>query len=216
VIAGSAVSSEPSDLGAKDGMANLVVTDPPYFDYISYDRLSAFYRSWFEEDVVAGQPILPTGTDPRQSFGTLLGAAFAKSASLLTADGLLAFTYHSSSQAAWEALGIALDEAKLRVTALWPVLADPHMGHHGTSGACQYDLVIVTRHVSQVEPSSPTFGTAGGLDWLASLGLELPTPDRMSALYAYEVLGSRWATVADHDEVVGGQASGLAGEKCDT
>ncbi|MER5672791.1 hypothetical protein [Pseudonocardia alni] len=193
LVAGSATAVDSTVSSSRT--ADLVITDPPYFDYISYDRLSAFYRSWFDEDSVSGDPILPDEANPRHSFGIRLGAALTESASALKDGGLLAFTYHSSSRPAWEALGLALDEAKLRVTALWPVLADPHMGHHGTSGACQYDIVVVTRPVSQLEPAEPPFGIDGGAEWIDSLPLDLPKPDRIGALLAYETLGSRWATV---------------------
>lgn len=197
VTSGSALESMPSDLGHGYDTADLVVTDPPYFDYIAYDRLSAFYRAWLDEPSVMGAPLLPHPRDPTNSFGLGLGQALRQSAALLSSTGLLAFTYHSTNHKAWAALGIALDEAKLRVTGLWPILADPHMGHHGIPGSCQYDLVIVTRPLSQAQPADVPWGQTGGRMWLASTGLTLAGPDIASALLAYDVCSTRWGTTCD-------------------
>jgi putative DNA methylase len=192
ITAGSAVDASPNDFGPNRSEADLVVTDPPYFDFIQYDRLSAFYRAWSGGAPVAGAPLLPDPSEPRQSFGLGLGVALRRSTELLTPTGLLAFTYHSTDPEAWGAVAIAIDEAKVRVTALWPVLADPHMGHHGTAGACQYDLVVVARPISQAQPIDPPLGINGGDQWLESMGLTLSEPDRVSALLAYKICSVRW------------------------
>ena len=60
----------------------------------------------------------------------------------------MAFTYHGTKPDAWQAVGIALDRARLRVTALWPVRSDGHMGHHRYPGNSEWDVVLVCRPIT--------------------------------------------------------------------
>lgn len=186
---GPAQESSEGDLPGR-AKADLVITDPPYFDYISYDSLSAFYRAWHLDDELAGVPVLPIGEEPVSHFGQLLGASLGASRSLLKDGGVVAFTYHSLNPQAWQALALALRVAELRVTALWPVLADPHMGHHGTTGACQYDLVVVSRPVEETDPARPPAASAG--EWMQALDLDLSEPDVMSCTLAFGALAHTW------------------------
>jgi putative DNA methylase len=174
---------------------DLIVTDPPYFDFIPYAELSAFYRAWLPQAELAGETLHPPGTGDRVgAFGLRLGQSFRNAASMLSPKGLLAFTYHSANPDAWRAVAMALDEAKLRVTALWPVLADPHMGHHGTAGACEYDLVVVTRPIARTRSAAAPFAQDNDPvgSWLMSLGLELSNADQASAGFAYDACAPRW------------------------
>jgi hypothetical protein len=151
-----AVGGELSELsespGESDGraLADVCITDPPYFDFISYDTLSQVFRAWLTGDGLAGEALLPAGTDPVSDFGRGLGAALRTALHECKPESLVAFTYKGDPDA-WEAVGIALDEAKLRVTALWPVLADPHMGHHTHEGNCEYDVLVVCRPLTEVQ-----------------------------------------------------------------
>ncbi|MCX4239641.1 hypothetical protein [Paraliomyxa miuraensis] len=119
--------------------------DPPYFDYIAYSELSEFYRAWLDLGDIEGTPLLPDTSDPVASFATALAAAIAALRSKLKPCAPFAFTFHSGSNNAWRAIAEALASAGECITAMWPVLADPHMGHHGAAGACEWDLVIVCR-----------------------------------------------------------------------
>ncbi len=119
--------------------------DPPYFDYISYSELSEFYRAWLELAEIGGAPLLPSSLDPVGSFSTSFAAALVALRGKLRPGAPFAFTFHSTSSDAWRAVADAIKGSDHRITALWPVLADPHMGHHGANGACEWDLVIVCR-----------------------------------------------------------------------
>jgi hypothetical protein len=123
--------------------------DPPYFDYIAYSELSEFYRAWLGCIPVGGAPLLPDNSDPVKSFAASFAAALRPLRARLRATAPFAFTFHSTSMNAWNAIAAALRMADERVTGIWPVLADPHMGHHGSGAACEWDLVIVCRPSSQ-------------------------------------------------------------------
>jgi adenine-specific DNA methylase len=140
-------------VGADDqGIADTAVFDPPYFDFIAYDELSAFHRAWLPGAELAGEPLLPAGDVPVESFGLRLGTCLRQVLMRLKRGRPLAFTYHSADEAAWQAVGLALDEAKLRVTAAWPVRSDGHMGHHSHPGNCEWDVVLVCRPVTDTVP----------------------------------------------------------------
>jgi putative DNA methylase len=179
---------------ASDPSADLCVFDPPYFDYIAYSELSEFYRAWLAPDASLGTPLLPGGSDPGESFGLELGVAMRSALARLAPGRPLAFTYHSASAEAWRAVGIALDEAKLRVTALWPVYSDGHMGHHSHPGNCEWDLVLVCRRVSETNASAMTFSAE---TWAESAKpLSIGDADRASMAHAISVASCRFGTPA--------------------
>lgn len=188
--AGSPASGRALTLSTSP-VVDVVVTDPPYYDYIAYDTLSAFYRAWSEEDHLHGEPVLPAGADPVRTFASGLAAVLTAAQTHLRQDGIVALTYHSLNPDAWQALSQALQGADLRVTALWPVLSDPHMGHHGTSGAIQYDLVIVARAAATTLPATPPKPYPSA--WLSWLGLTtLGEADRNACTLAFTHLRPLW------------------------
>lgn len=175
----------------EDVLADICLTDPPYYDFIPYDTLSQVFRAWLPEQQLAGDALLPCdkGVEP---FGRRLGASLRRAADGLKPGALLAFTYKGGTDA-WDAVGVALDEAKMLVTALWPVLADPHMGHHSGDGNCEYDVLVVARRVEQAVPAQPT---AQLDEWLANLPPGVSRADRKSMAHAVRVAGPRWGAAA--------------------
>lgn len=187
----AAAQPDVSDPGAE--LADLCLTDPPYYDFISYDTLSQVYRAWLPQTrELAGQPLLPSGDDPVAAFGTRLGQAFAAAASACKPEAVIVFTYKGDA-AAWDAAAVALDQAKLRVTGLWPVLADPHMGHHSFEGNCEYDMIVVTRPLAATEPWQPP-AEVSAETWAAELGQELrvSAADKANMQSAISIAAPRW------------------------
>ena len=107
----------------------------------------------------------------------------------------IAFTYHSSNSIAWEEVSLALDQLELRITAMWPVRSDGHMGHHGRPGNCEWDVVVVCRPNQETQSTcipdaddfwKPHFGDLGVGDAdLTSFGL------------AYRMASSRFGKLID-------------------
>ncbi|MDP9404764.1 MAG: DUF1156 domain-containing protein [Actinomycetota bacterium] len=174
--------------------ADVCFFDPPYFDYIAYSELSEFYRAWLGLSLADAEPLHPRGEDPGQDFGLKLGVALRWALARLAPGRPIAFTYHSTNPEAWRAVGIALDEAKLRVTALWPVRSDGHMGHHSHPGNCEWDVVVVCRRVAETMPASKAFDLDG---WeQAARPLVVGDADRASIGHALEMVASRLGTVS--------------------
>jgi adenine-specific DNA methylase len=170
--------------------ADLCVFDPPYFDYIAYNELSEFYRAWLDAPVASSEPLLPNGDDPGESFGLKLGVALSGALGRLTPGRPIAFTYHSTNPEAWRAVAIALDEAKLRITGLFPVYSDGHMGHHSHPGNCEWDLVIVCRRIT--ETAQATF-TDDVDEWARKVNpLKIGAADRTSMCLAVAIAAPRF------------------------
>lgn len=165
VACGSADRRLPTPFGPFD----LVLTDPPYFDFIPYSDLSLLYRAWLaderDEQRLGGAPIYPLGDSPIDGFARRLGRAFSNVRSALKPGAPMTFTYHSSHEDAWTALGRALEQSGFRVSAVFPLWADGRSGGHGHAGNCEWDLVFVCRSAG-----SPTKAiTVSREEWLRSL-----------------------------------------------
>lgn len=148
-------ASASKQLANNSALIDLCIFDPPYFDYIAYSELSEFYRCWQDQHELGGSPLLPNPKNPSQSFGLAFAGCLHAALARLKPGRPLAFTYHSSSPEAWKAVGIALDKAKLLVTALWPIRNDSHMGHHTSTGNCEWDIIVVCRRLRECERQHP-------------------------------------------------------------
>jgi putative DNA methylase len=175
--------------------AQLGIFDPPYFDYIAYTELSELYRAWLPIPTPLAAPLMPVGDGGGEAFGLELGAALRSLLARLELGRPLAFTYHSTNPEAWQAVAIALDEAKLAVTALWPIRSDGHMGHHSHPGNCEWDIVLVCRRISESQPAPARFTVEG---WAEAAGaFEIGAADRVSMELAIAIVTPRFATVPE-------------------
>lgn len=184
------VHRDAATVSLRGPKADVVVFDPPYFDYIVYDELSDFHRAWLNGAKLEGQPLLPNGVNSVKEFGARLGLCLKAILTNMTAGRPIAFTYHSQKSGAWEAVGIALDVAQLRVTALWPVRSDGHMGHHSYPGNCEWDVVVMCRP-AQHTSCAPIDATVE--HWVKSVHpIPVNRADRSSFRFALEMAVSRF------------------------
>jgi adenine-specific DNA methylase len=168
-----------------------IVTDPPYYDYISYSDLSLLARAWLRADdgaALGGRPIFPVGDDARTAFSKRLARALRHAGGALVDDGVLTFTYHSAHEDGWVALGDAVAAARLVVTAVFPVWADARSNTaHGHPGSCEWDLVWVCRRApaigavpETIEAWVDTIGASVGEADLRNLALGLAAARRVN------------------------------------
>lgn len=170
---------------------DICVFDPPYFDFIAYSELSEFYRGWWAERQLGGAPLVPDRDDPIGSFGNALARELKPMVDNLGFGLPIAFSFHSASDAAWNAIAIAVDNLKLMVTALWPVKTDSHMGLHTDDGNCEWDLIVVCRKRSECETSTLPITSAAA--WVERLDpLFVRESDRKSMNLAIQMAGSRF------------------------
>jgi putative DNA methylase len=172
---------------------DICLFDPPYFDYIAYSELSEFFRLWQSKHALGGTPLLPDSDRPSESFGEDLGACLAQTLKVLRKDRPLTFTFHSLDIEAWKAIAIALRHACVVVSAIWPVLNDAHMGHHGSSGNCEWDLVVVCRRKEEakIKVNSPKLS-----EWKKAVSpLKIGKADETAMSIALEVLQDLFAAI---------------------
>jgi putative DNA methylase len=186
-------SAEAVSADREEPDIDLCVFDPPYYNYIAYDELSAFYRAWAADSTLVGRPLMPSGDNIGDTFGADLGRCIRAMLSRLRPYRPIAFTYHSTNPAAWQAIGEALDLAEIRVTAIWPVRSDEHMGHHSYEGNCEWDLVVVCRRLSETVQRRPSFATE---KWIASVKpLRVSAADKQNMALSIAMVKSRFGRV---------------------
>ncbi len=173
------------------GPIDLCLFDPPYFDYIAYSELSEFYRAWLNRPRLGGAPLLPDRDDPVRTFSRQLARCLRAVKPRLRKGAPMVFTYHSASADAWSAIGQAIDGAGLRITALWPLRNDSHMGHHSSDGNCEWDLVVVCRKSKECEPARLRSSVKEWAD--AARPLRIRPVDRRNLTQAIAMASSRFA-----------------------
>jgi hypothetical protein len=95
-------------------------------------------------------------------------------------------------------MAIALDHAKLKVTAAWPVRSDGHMGHHSHPGNCEWDIVLICRPHGQVLASNLV---SGAEDWIDAVKpLDVNAADRKSFRWALEMASHRMTLAREKHE----------------
>lgn len=147
------------------GGFDIVMTDPPYYDYIAYSDLSQFFRIWLAQagiidKAMTGQPLYE-GLSSRASFSERLGTGLRNVAAHLKPGGIVVFTYHATSREGWKAVIAAIKAAELSVTAAFPLWADGKSPGHAHEGNTEYDIVFCCRSASTHVWRSPTMS-----DWL--------------------------------------------------
>lgn len=81
-----------------------IVFDPPYEESVCYTELSDFFQVW-----------------PKRTAGYLYPDDFAECRRVIKPDGIMTVMSNHKSTAAWDALTVALIEAKFAITRIWPV-----------------------------------------------------------------------------------------------
>lgn len=139
---------------------DLVLTDPPYFDNLSYSELSDFYLAWHQalgiaqppyDNNVTSAPILQNLAITRRSEEAIKGyqkrlqRIFMECCRVLKPNGICVFTYHHKLASAWDALGTALLHSGLTVTKVLPMRGEGQGGLHTYVGTIKWDAVLVCR-----------------------------------------------------------------------
>ncbi len=149
-----------------EGTIHLILTDPPYYNNLSYSELSDFYYAWTRPFLEQAGATWSAQTTPynealfvRQRAGseqsiTLftdgLCTVFEECYRVLNDKGLFIFTYHHLDAAAWIPIAQALLQARFVVTNVFPVRSEGQSKFHSTEGTVKWDAVVVCRKVHTV------------------------------------------------------------------
>jgi putative DNA methylase len=138
-ISSSARQASATTLPFLNDYFEAVLTDPPYYDNVSYADLSDFFYVWLKRSVgelfpnLFATPVTPKTDEaiantlrysPREAeerFETKLTNAFKEIHRILKPGGITVVVYAHKTTAGWETMLTGLVEAGLVVTASWPV-----------------------------------------------------------------------------------------------
>jgi len=155
--------------GIPDGSIDLVLTDPPYFDNLSYSELSDFYLAWHQSLGVAEPPYddstMPAPIEENlaltnraegsvTAYKEQLQQIFCECHRVLKQNGIMVFTYHHKSSLAWCALGGALAHSGLKCTSVLPMRGEGQGGLHSYNGTIKWDAVFVCRKGKSLRPKT--------------------------------------------------------------
>lgn len=138
-----------------DESVDLVLTDPPYFDNISYSELSDFFLPWLKQFGIISDEV-----NSNQGYGENLSAkgrnelsfikyknsitnCFLEIDRVLKTDGRAVFTYQHKTAGAWQAIASAISCTRLVPIQLLPLLGDGRIGPHKHGGSSKWDAVFV-------------------------------------------------------------------------
>jgi putative DNA methylase len=172
---------------------DLILTDPPYFDNISYSELSDFFLPWLQEFNLIPMDIksnlgfnenLSANSRDQPSFEKYqksIAKCFLELERVLKPEGRVIFTYQHQTAGAWKAIASAIYDTKLTPIQVFPLLGDSGSGLHKHSGSSRWDAVFVLskaeyRPSSRLELSREVIKAACNhyQKWVQRLGDNLP------------------------------------------
>lgn len=136
--------------GLKDGVVDLVLTDPPYHDDVQYGELARMFHFWLSKyldlhDVDESSEAVPNrhrGKDD-DFYESKIRDCLSESNRTLANDGKLILTFHNREIAAWKILCRALIESGFVVSALAVARAENSADLTKRNGrGLLYDIVL--------------------------------------------------------------------------
>jgi adenine-specific DNA methylase len=152
-------------LSLKSASCDVVVTDPPYFDAISYGDLSDYFYVWLKRGLAGVIPeSLVTPLTPKADeatalkhrhagdggkadahFKSKLAAVLAESHRVMKPDGVISIMFAHQSTKAWTALVSAIFEAGLTVDATWPIDTELTTALKASMSALSSSVTVICR-----------------------------------------------------------------------
>jgi len=180
------IRGEAARLELGDGVADFVVTDPPYYDSVQYGDLAQFFEVWLryylpnEElwSFCPGESRVTTDGNWR-SFASDMTAIMSECRRVIRKPGgRIVLTFHHWRASAWAALTIAMAEADLRLVNRYVVHSENRQSVHIANLRSLTDdciLVLSAREdeagVEWMEPGS--ISTRTSKSFLAACGSAL-------------------------------------------
>ncbi len=143
---------------------DLVITDPPYFDFIHYSELSDFFFAWLAPILKGEYPYFRRESsfnwgevqhsDPRY-FAEQLANVFRECRRVLKPEGLLVFSFHHSRPDGWAAIFQAVQSSGFRIMAAHPVYGELSVSSpkSSTKDPISLDAILVCKTVGDSQES---------------------------------------------------------------
>jgi putative DNA methylase len=197
------INGNSDSLLIPDGVVDLVITDPPYFDFIHYSELSDFFFAWLSPVLKDRYSFFESDNSSRFGevqhhhpaiFSHQLSRVFAECHRVLVEDGLLIFSFHHSRPEGWAAIYEAIQNSGFKLVAAHPVYAEMKVASPKTSvkDPISLDAILVCRKAGEeltayvdVLPKKDTIETLELS--LKSAGIHLSETDRF-VIWASQLL----------------------------
>ncbi|MFX1283602.1 MAG: DNA methyltransferase [Promethearchaeota archaeon] len=139
-------------LGIPQASVDIIVTDPPYFNYIQYSELANFFYVWLKIVLTSQYPffrsaLIPTDREvstsrEKEKFLEKITRIFQECYKVLKPDAPMVFTFHHSNVTAWMMILEALKCSLFQITAAFPVQSEfrarPVKGRN-------FDIILICR-----------------------------------------------------------------------
>ena len=165
------VNQSSEDLACvPSGSVDLCLSDPPYWDNVSYSELSDFYLAWHQHhgfahghyaDATVASPMAQSLAavkrcdDSKSTYVERLTAVFGECHRVLKTSGRFVFTYHHVSAFAWGAIAQALEAAGFRCVGIVPMRGEGQGGLHSYDGTIKWDAVVTCRPRQRARTGRP-------------------------------------------------------------
>ncbi len=154
LIAGTSINL--MKYGIPDQSVDLVLTDPPYFDYIQYSELANFFYvwlrlalketySWFESSTIISEEEIGLQKDDLLFVSQLI-KVFRECRRVLKDKSPLIFTFHHSNPKAWSLILKALNESQFLLKAAFPIISE--FRARPVTGS-NFDIILVARKTTE-------------------------------------------------------------------
>ena len=118
-----------------DRSVDVVITDPPFFDFVHYSELADFFYVW-QQYILDPESTAPNTTrsalevqsDDIETFVIRLGEVWIECERVLKPNGLLVFSFHHSRPEGWSSLLRALQMAEFSIVAAHPIKSEMSVG----------------------------------------------------------------------------------------
>lgn len=199
----TAVRASATDVPLADLSQDAIVTDPPYYDNISYADLSDFFYVWLKRSVGflhpdhLGGELTPKRNEAvsfahrhrgnrekaRQFYERLMGESFEEAHRVLKPGGPLICIYAHKTTLGWSTLVEALRTAGFTITEAWPLDTEmPERSRGQNSAALASSIFLVARK------RDADAGTGYESDVAAELGGIIE--ERLARLFQAGITGS--------------------------
>jgi len=171
-----------------DGAVDIVLTDPPYFDYIAYSELGHFYVPWlvrfglidaaYLDRFPAGQLASPSRDKTGAAvFAENLTEAFREIARVCRPDARIIFTYQNLDGRGWAALASAMAQAGVIPFQAFPLFGDSGVSLHKHTNSISWDCVLVCKrdmpvHLTDIDAEAKEKGQLFAMTWAKRLRMQ--------------------------------------------
>ena len=160
---------DASRLNSKPNLMHAVITDPPYYDSVTYAELSDFFYVWLKRSIGEhysehfATPLTPKSAEiiqakarhadakaAKEFYEKQMTEAFSQGQHTLRNDGIFLVVFAHKSTAAWETLLNSLLQANLVVTTSWPLHTEmsARLGAQGTASLASSIFIICRKRIA--------------------------------------------------------------------